>query len=130
MGTRHNPLWKTILLLIAVGGFAYLSYHFLVEKGMLQNKPQTFMGEEERARIREVISNGYAEDTCLIEIGSVIYRAKTNDYKVTITLDEACENDVTGFCRGVYDLVYDLTDREVAVWAYATGGRLMGRYIP
>jgi len=127
---RSNSTLMTLVLLAAVVGMGWLAYEFVIVRKIFQTEAKTFVPREQLEEIRTAVLDAYKDDACLVELGPLHYRAREDQYRLDIIVEDGCEEQARKMCVEISDLIYDLSDRTAQVWAMDSGHQVVSKYLP
>lgn len=129
MSARVNHPAKSLFLFLVVIALGWAAYEFVYVRKILESEPEQFVQSEVLDSVHEAILDKYETDLCLVEAQRPQYRPNEKNYRVRITIDDECRDRARRMCKDIAELVHEIVDADVAVFAYNPAGSPVAQYI-
>jgi|GEM_PF-2644525 len=130
MARRNNPL-GTVVLLTAVLGFGWASWHYFVEERIHDTTVVATPPAEEITRLQGLLADGLAVEDGFLEISSFNWRQNSGFYRVDLQMRDGTSQTVAkAIAKRASDLVERATQGTPAHVAIYVLGREVAQHIP
>ncbi len=130
MARRHNPL-GTVVLLTAVLGFGWASWHYFVEERIHDTKAVATPPAEEIARLHGLLADGLAVEEGFLGISSFNWRQNSGYYRVDLQMRDGTSQTVAkAIAKRASDLIERATQGIPAHVAIYVLTREVAQHIP
>jgi hypothetical protein len=130
MARRKNPI-GTFVLLLAVLGFGWASWHYFVEERIHDHKEVPTPPAEEIGRLRAALTDALSTEEGFLEISSFNWRANSNFYRVDLQMrDGTSQTFAKAIAKRASDLVERATQGIPAHVQVFVLGRDVAQHIP
>jgi hypothetical protein len=121
MPRRNNP-WTTLFMFLAVVGFGWVSYHFIVEEQIFRSGEAAVPPADKMNKVRDAVEKALADRECFQAITLFEWRERQGHYRVDITILDGCRNEAKSIAQRTVEVVRRASDgSEAHVFVYILG---------
>jgi hypothetical protein len=125
---RKNPA-VTLALFLAVMGFGYAAYQFLVVEKVFAKADLPPPPRDEVERIKAAVEEALASDSCFVSVTAINWRPNASNYRIDVQMVDGCEKkEAQRITARVSEIVRRATNGlDTEVWVYALGREVYHR---